>query len=143
MADAAARAVEFVGLPEAQLNLAHAVVYLATAPKSNTVMAGLTRAFDDVANRPAGPVPAPLRSSHPYQRRKMKEGDGYAYPHNDPTGFVAQEYRPPEVAGRVYYRPSPHGSEAEIGRRLRQLWGDEAYDSETWWRFQKFTDPSR
>jgi putative ATPase len=143
VADAAARAVEFVGLPEAQLNLAHAVVYLATAPKSNTVMSGLARAFDDVEHRPAGAVPAPLRSTHPYQRNKMGDGGGYVYPHNDPSGFVAQEYRPPEVAGRVYYRPSPHGAEAEIARRLRALFGDSAYDSEEWWRFEKFRDPSR
>jgi putative ATPase len=143
VADAAARAVEFVGLPEAQLNLAHAVVHLASAPKSNAVMAGLARAFEDVANRPAGAVPGPLRSVHPYQSRKLKEGGGYVYPHNDPSGFVRQEYRPPEVAGRVYYRPSPHGAESDIGARLRQLWGDAAYDSEEWWRFQKFSDPSR
>lgn len=143
VADAAARAVEFVGLPEAQLNLAHAVVYLATAPKSNTVMAALARALDDVSSRPTGAVPAPLRSVHPYQRNKMGEGGGYLYPHNDPSGFVAQEYRPPEVAGRVYYRPSPHGAEAGIGAHLRELWGDEAYDSEEWWRFRKFRDPSR
>jgi putative ATPase len=143
VADAAARAVEFVGLPEAALNLAHAVVYLASAPKSNTVMAALIRANEDVAQRPAGAVPGPLRSVHPYQRNKMKEGGGYVYPHNDPTGFVAQEYRPPEVAGRVYYRPSPHGAEAAAGVRLRQLFGDAAYDSEEWWRFQKFSDPSR
>jgi len=143
VADAAARAVEFVGLPEAQLNLAHAVVYLASAPKSNTVMAALARAFEDVERRPAGAVPAPLRSVHPYQRNKMKEGGGYVYPHNDPSGFVAQEYRPPEVAGRVYYRPSPHGAEAAIGHRLRQLYGDAAYDDEEWWRYEKFTDPAR
>ena len=143
VADAAARAVEFVGLPEAQLNLAHAVLYLATAPKSNTVMAALARASDDVAHRPAGAVPGPLRSVHPYQRNKLKEGGGYVYPHNDPSGFVAQEYRPPETTGRVYYRPSPHGAEAEIEARLRALWGDDAYDSEEWWRFQKFSDPSR
>ena len=143
VADAAARAVEFVGLPEAQLNLAHAVVYLATAPKSNTVTAAINRALDDVAQRPAGPVPGPLRSVHPFQARKMKEGGGYVYPHNDPSGFVTQEYRPAEVAGRVYYRPSPHGAEAAIGQRLRQLWGDAAYDSEEWWRYEKFHDPSR
>jgi putative ATPase len=73
----------------------------------------------------------------------MHEGGGYAYPHNDPSGFVPQEYRPAEVAGRVYYRPSPHGEEAEIGARLRRLWGDARYDGEEWWQFQKFTDPSR
>jgi putative ATPase len=99
VADAAARAVEYVGLPEAGLNLAHAVVYLATAPKSNTTMAGLSRAFDDVRKRQAGAVPGHLRSVHPYQRNKLREGGGYRYPHNDPSGFVAQEYRPPEIAG--------------------------------------------
>jgi putative ATPase len=143
VADAAARAVEFVGLPEAALNLAHAVVYLATAPKSNTVMSALARARGDVEGKPAGAVPAPLKSVHPYQARKMKEGGGYAYPHNDPSGFVRQEHRPPEVAGRVYYRPSPHGQEAAIAERLRRWWGDEPYDAEEWWRFDKFADPSR
>jgi putative ATPase len=150
IADAAARAVEFVGLPEAALNLAHAVVYLASAPKSNAVMAGLARASEDVAKRPTGAVPGPLRSVHPYQRRKMKEGGGYVYPHNDPSGFVAQEYRPPEVAGemgsprrRVYYRPSAHGEEAAIAERLRAWWGDAPYDAENPWEFEKFSDPGR
>ena len=150
VADAAARAVEFVGLPEAQLNLAHAVVYLATAPKSNTVTSALIRASDDVAQRPAGPVPGPLRSVHPQQRRRTGEGSDYVYPHSDPAGFVAQEYRPEGIAGpmgtperRVYYRPSPHGAEAEVGDRLRSWWGDGPYDGEEWWRFEKFHDPSR
>jgi putative ATPase len=150
VADAAARAVEFVGLPEAGLNLAHAVIYLATAPKSNTVMSGLARASADVRHRQAGAVPGPLRSVHPYQRNKLKEGGGYRYPHNDPSGFVRQEYRPPEIAGEagtaerhVYYRPSPHGDEAPIGRRLREWWGDAPYDTQEWWEFEKFRDPDR
>ena len=149
VADAAARAIEFVGLPEAALNLAHAVIYLATAPKSNTTMSALARASDDVRNRQPGSVPPPLRSVHPYQRNKLKEGGGYRYPHNDPTGFVAQEYRPEEIAHpggsgrRVYYRPSPHGEEAAIGSRLRAWWGDEAYDDEEWFEFEKFRDPER
>jgi putative ATPase len=150
VADAAARAVEFVGLPEAGLNLAHAVIYLATAPKSNTAMAALSRAFDDVRWRQAGAVPGPLRSVHPYQRNKMKEGGGYRYPHNDPSGFIAQEYRPPEIAGelgtssrRVYYRPSQHGEEAAVAERLRAWWGDAPYDGEAWWEFEKFRDPDR
>ena len=150
VADAAARAVEFVGLPEAALNLAHAVIYLATAPKSNTAMAALARASDDVRQRQAGAVPGPLRSIHPYQRNKMKEAGGYRYPHNDPSGFIAQEYRPPDIASdaatgkrRVYYRPSPHGKEAQIGERLRSWWGDAPYDGEDWWEFAKFRDPDR
>jgi len=120
VADAAARAVEFVGLPEAQLNLAHAVVHLATAPKSNRVTVALGRAMDDVANRPAGPVPAPLRDAHYRGASTIGHGTGYEYPHDDPRGWVAQEYRPPEVAGRTYYEPSPHGHEEEIGRRMEQ-----------------------
>jgi putative ATPase len=150
VADAAARAVEFVGLPEAALNLAHAVIHLATAPKSNSATAALSRARDDVRNRQAGPVPASLRSIHPYQRNKLKEGGGYQYPHNDPSGFVLEEYRPPEVAGesgtadrRVYYRPSPRGDEAEVEQRLRSWWGDAPYDAEEWWEFEKFRDPER
>jgi putative ATPase len=150
VADAAARAVEFVGLPDAALNLAHAVIHLATAPKSNSTTAALARARDDVRNRQAGSVPAYLRSIHPYQRNKLKEGGGYVYPHNDPSGFVVQEYRPPEIAGetgtadrRVYYRPSPHGDEAEVERRMRSWWGDAPYDTEEWWEFEKFRDPER
>jgi putative ATPase len=150
LADAAARAVEFVGLPEAALNLAHAVVYLATAPKSNTVMAALAKATEDVRSRKQQAVPSYLRSLHPYQRNKLKEGGGYRYPHNDPSGFVAQEYRPPELAGqmgtaerRVYYRPSPHGEEAGIGAWLRKRWGDLPYDAEGWWEFTKFRDSER
>ncbi len=148
VADAAARAVEFVGLPEATLNLAHAVIYLATAPKSNTTMAALARATGDVQGHQPGPVPGPLRSVHPYQRNKMKEGGGYRYPHNDPSGFVEQQYRPAEVSEdggrrRVYYRPSPHGEEREVAHRLREWWGEATYDDEAWFEFQKFRDPSR
>jgi putative ATPase len=150
VADAAARAVEFVGLPEAGLNLAHAVIYLATAPKSNTVMSGLAQASDDVSGRQAGAVPMALRSIHPYQRNKLNEGGGYVYPHNNPSGFVAQEYRPPEIAGpigtaerRIYYRPSEHGDEAAIAERLRNWWGEAPYDGEKAWEFQKFRDPQR
>ena len=129
VADAAARAVEFVGLPEAALNLAHCVVYLATAPKSNRAMIGLARAGDDVRNRQAGPVPVDLRSQHPYQRNKLKEGGRYIYPHDHPDAFVRQGYRPEEFEGRVYYVPTEYGEEAEVGRRLRALWGDDVYDS--------------
>jgi putative ATPase len=143
VADAAARAVEYVGLPEAGLNLAHATIYLATAPKSNTVMAGLARAFGDVKRSQSGKVPADLRSQHPYERNKLQEGGGYRYPHNDPSGFVRQQYRPPEVDGHVYYRPSPHGDEDAVAARLRALFGDERYDDEAWWEFKKFGDPSR
>jgi putative ATPase len=118
IADAAARAVEFVGLPEAQLNLAQAVVHLATAPKSNRVTVAIGRARADVAERPAGEVPMHLRDAHYRGAASLGHGKGYDYPHDRPEGWVAQEYRPPEVAGRTYYEPSPHGHEQEIGERM-------------------------
>jgi putative ATPase len=118
VANAAAHAVEFAGLPEAQLNLAHAVIYLATAPKSGAVKEALGAAFADVRERPAGRVPAPLRQAHPYQRRVTKEGTGYLYPHAHPEGWVAQQHRPDEVEGRRYYRPQGHGEEADLAARL-------------------------
>jgi putative ATPase len=120
VADAAARAVEFVGLPEAQLNLAHAVVYLATAPKSNRVTTALGRARADVRDHPAGAVPAHLRDASYRAARKLGHGVGYEYPHDDPRGWVPQQYRPPQVAGRVYYEPSGHGAEEEIAERMRR-----------------------
>jgi putative ATPase len=118
-ADAAARAVEFVGLPEAQLNLAHAVIHLATAPKSNRVTSALGQAQADVRDKPAGEVPMHLRSAGYYGAKKLGHGIGYEYPHDDPRGWVPQEHRPPEVAGRVYYQPSDHGFEREIAERMR------------------------
>jgi putative ATPase len=118
-ADAAARAVEFVGLPEAQLNLAHAVIHLATAPKSNRVTAALGAAQTDVKEKPAGEVPMHLRSGGYYGAKKLGHGIGYEYPHDDPRGWVPQEHRPPEVAGRVYYTPSDHGFEREVADRMR------------------------
>jgi putative ATPase len=110
--------VEFVGLPEAQLNLAHAVVYLATAPKSNRAVVGLWRAQADVKERPAGAVPAHLRDAHYRSAKKIGHGVGYQYPHDAPGGWSDQEHRPEETAGRSYYEPSPHGEEAD----LRQRW---------------------
>ena len=118
VADAAARAVEFVGLPEAQLNLAQAVVHLATAPKSNRVYQALRTAQADVRERPVGTVPAHLRDASYRAARSIGHGVGYEYPHDDPRGWVPQEYRPPEVAGRVYYEPSEHGAEQEIAERM-------------------------
>jgi len=120
IADAAAHAVEFVGLPEAQLNLAQAVVYLATAPKSNRAYMGLRRAQQDVKDRPAGQVPRHLRDASYYSAKKLGHGEGYDYPHDDPRGWVPQSYRPPEVEGRTYYEPSEHGAEREIAERMKE-----------------------
>ena len=120
VADAAARAVEFVGLPEAQLNLAQAVVHLATAPKSNRVAMGIWNARADVQQGVGGEVPVHLRDAHYQGATKLGHGDGYAYPHDDPRGWVPQEYLPAPVQGKRYYRPSDHGFEAEVARRLTE-----------------------
>ncbi len=119
VATAAANAVEYVGLPEAQLNLAQAVVHLATAPKSNRSALGIWKALEDVRSRPAGPVPAHLRDAHYRGAQRIGHGAGYRYPHDDPRGWVEQDYLPEHLAGTEYYQPSEHGHEAEIGERLR------------------------
>ena len=119
VANAAAHAVEFVGLPEAQLNLAHAVVHLATAPKSNRSYVALSRAQEAARRtRGAGLVPGHLRDAHYKGAAQLGHGKGYVYPHDDPTGSVEQNYRPAEVADDVYYEPSQRGHEAEIAARL-------------------------
>ncbi len=114
IADAAARAVEFVGLPEAQLNLAQAVIHLATAPKSNRVTKAISAALDDARSAGAGEVPAHLRDAHYRAAAGLGHGEGYIYPHDLPEGWAPQSYRPAEVDGHVYYRPSDHGAEATI-----------------------------
>ena len=118
VANAAAHAVEFVGLPEAQLNLAHAVVHLATAPKSNRVTTALGAARAAARRSGTGEVPVHLRDAHYSGAANLGHGDGYAYPHDDPSGWVPQDYRPSEVADLVFYRPTNHGREA----RLREFW---------------------
>ena len=128
VADAAARAVEFVGLPEAQLALAEAVVYLAGAPKSNRVTVALGRAREDVDSGGRADVPVHLRDAHYPGARVLGHGRGYRYPHDDPRGWVEQAYRPPEVAGHVYYEPSSHGAEADMARRLERRHPDEGGD---------------
>jgi putative ATPase len=121
VADSAARAVEFVGLPEAQLNLAQAVVHLATAPKSNRVAQGIWAAAADVAAQPTGQVPPYLRDAHYRSAAKIGHGQGYRYPHDDPRGWVEQRYLPEHLEGRRYYEPSEHGAEprraADLQRR--------------------------
>jgi putative ATPase len=123
VAVAAAQAVEHVGLPEAQLNLAQAVVHLAAAPKSNRSALGIWAAREDVRNGRLGEVPAPLRGSGYKGAASVGHGVGYVYPHDDPRGWVAQQHLPAELADRRYYEPSEHGAEAEAAQRLRERHG--------------------
>jgi putative ATPase len=125
VATAAAQAVEFVGLPEAQLNLAQAVVHLATAPKSNRAALGLWRAQEDVRKGAGGDVPAHLRDAHYRSAHSLGHGVGYDYPHDDPRGWVHQQYLPDGARGATYYEPSRHGYEQEIAERMERLAADD------------------
>jgi putative ATPase len=120
VAVAAAHALEHVGLPEAQLNLAQATVHLATAPKSNRSALGIWQARADVQAGMGGEVPAHLRDASYRGARSLGHGAGYEYPHDDPRGWLPQQYRPNDVAERRYYEPSEHGFEQEVGKRMEE-----------------------
>ncbi len=118
---AAAQTVQLIGMPEAQLTLAHATVHLATAPKSNAVTTALGAAMADIKAGKAGMVPAHLRDGHYSGAAALGNAQGYLYAHDQPGGVAAQQYPPDELVGVDYYRPTPHGVEREIGGRLEKL----------------------
>lgn len=121
LAVAAAQTVQLIGMPEAQLTLAHATVHLATAPKSNAVTTALGAAMGDIKAGKAGLVPAHLRDGHYSGAAALGNAQGYKYSHDDPDGVVAQQYPPDELVGVDYYRPTGRGGEREIGGRLERL----------------------
>jgi putative ATPase len=118
---AAAHAVEFVGLPEARINLAQAVIHLALAPKSNAVIKAIGAADADVKAGLAGPVPTHLRDAHYPGAGKIGHGGGYKYPHDFEGGIVRQDYAPEGLTGRRYYQPSQHGTEARYAERAERI----------------------
>jgi putative ATPase len=107
VAAAAAQAVEVVGMPEAQLTLAHAAVYLALAPKSNAVLRAIGKALADVEREGQGRVPPHLRDAHYPGARALGHGAGYKYPHDFPGGRVDQACMPEGFEGRRYWEPEP------------------------------------
>ncbi|MEW6202945.1 MAG: replication-associated recombination protein A [bacterium] len=113
------QAVEFVGMPEAQIPLAFCCVYLASCPKSNKAYLALKKAAEDVRTKPLEPVPLHLRNYDFTKEKSIK--DKYLYPHDFPGHFVEQEYFPPSLAGTVYYYPSDQGNETKILQRLNAL----------------------
>ncbi|BCJ67859.1 replication-associated recombination protein A [Polymorphospora rubra] len=121
VATAAAHAVEYVGLPEAQLNLAQAVIHMATAPKSNSATMAVAAAIGDVRAGRGGAVPRALRDAHYAGSKGLGHGIGYRYPHDDQRGVVTQQYAPDELAGVDYYRPTEHGAERAVAARLPVL----------------------
>src|SRR5271157_690440 len=118
---AAAQTVQLIGMPEAQLTLAHATIHLASAPKSNAVITAISAAMNDIKAGKAGLVPPHLRDGHYFGAAALGNAQGYVYSHDDPDGVVAQQYPPDQLVGVDYYRPSDHGAAREIGPRVERL----------------------
>jgi putative ATPase len=120
LAAAAVQISEFVGLPEAQLHLAQAALYVACAPKSNACAKAIWQSVSEVESQPTISVPDHLKDSHYAGAKKMGYGRDYKYPHNFKGGFVPQEYLPKELKKR-YYIPTQQGYEKNIGQYLQKL----------------------
>ncbi|OQB22138.1 MAG: Replication-associated recombination protein A [Firmicutes bacterium ADurb.Bin182] len=110
----AAHALEFIGMPEARLPITQAIIFLCESPKSNSVVAAMTAAFEDAEKIPEEPVPIHLRDTSYSGSSMLGHGKGYKYPHDYPGHWVEQDYMPPSVNGRKYYIPGKLGSEAKI-----------------------------
>jgi putative ATPase len=118
---AAAQTVALIGMPEAQLTLAHATIHLATAPKSNAVTTALAAAMGDIRAGKAGMVPPHLRDGHYSGAAALGNAQGYKYSHDAPDGVVPQQYPPDELVDVDYYRPTGRGGEREMAGRLDRL----------------------
>lgn len=118
---AAAQAVALIGMPEARIILAEAVVHVATAPKSNAAYAGINRALEDVRAGRLGTVPPHLRDAHYAGAQGLGHGRGYVYAHDEPHAVASQQYLPDELVGTRYYEPSDRGYERSVGERLARV----------------------
>lgn len=118
----AAEAVEKLGWPEARIPLSQAVIYVATAPKSNSAITTIDKAINDIEkDGKSFPVPVHLKDSHYRDASKYGFGKGYKYPHQFLGHYVEQNYLPDELKGRIYYEPDGQGKEAEIKERLEKI----------------------
>ncbi len=131
VAVSAAQAVERIGMPEAQIILSQAVLYVATAPKSNSACNAVFEAMDAVKNQRSMPVPVHLQDSHYGGSAKLGHGIGYKYAHNYPNHYVKQQYLPDGMEGQVFYHPSENGYESKIGEHMRFLRESVRDDSES------------
>ena len=121
VADAAARAVDRVGLPECALNLSQCAAYLALAPKSNAATMAISAARAEVRDHGAKPPPDYLRDAHYPGAEKLGRGQGYRYPHDEPGGVADQPLAPEGLQDRRFYEPTDRGFEAELRRRIEAL----------------------
>ncbi|MGO4887391.1 AAA family ATPase [Anaerobacillus sp. MEB173] len=118
IAQAAAYAVDLIGMPEARLPLAEAALYLATAPKSNAVITGIDEALATVKKEKSGQVPLHLRDAHYKGAKELGHGIDYKYPHNYENGYVPQQYLPDHLTKKTFYNPTTYGYEKTIQKRL-------------------------
>ncbi len=130
LAQSCADTVKFVGMPEARINLAQTVCYLASSPKSNSSYKAIKMAMEDVRNNPDRPVPLHLRNAVTGLMKAHDYGKGYQYAHEYDGHFTKQQHLPDGLENRVYYRPSDQGSEKIIGERLKLWWGDRYNNSD-------------
>ncbi|WBT07790.1 replication-associated recombination protein A [Corynebacterium sp. SCR221107] len=124
VAVAAAESAQLIGMPEARIPLAEAAIYLALAPKSNSVIMAIDAALQDVRQGKTPPVPPHLRDGHYQGAKDLGNAVGYVYPHDDLRGVVTQRYIPEGLEQAVYYQPSEHGGEKRISEfigRLRRI----------------------
>lgn len=118
---AAAQAVQLIGMPEARLNLAQAVIALAVAPKSNAVIKAINAASADVNAGKTGPVPPHLRDAHYAGAAKVGHGKSYRYSHDEPFGVAEQQYPPDDLVDAEYYQPTELGAEAAVKKRWERI----------------------
>ncbi|SHI54513.1 Recombination protein MgsA [Malonomonas rubra DSM 5091] len=121
MALAVQQAVHFIGLPEARINLAQGVTYLATAPKSNASYQGINQAQAEVRQSGALPVPKHIRNAPTKLMKELDYGKGYKYAHNHEGGVADQQHLPDQLAGRTFYQPTDRGYEKTISERMAYL----------------------
>lgn len=121
VAVAAADAAQHLGLPEARIPLAQAVLYIATAPKSNAAYVAIDNALSDVKNKNCGQVPRHLRDAHYHGAKELGHGVEYLYPHNYENNHVAQQYLPDPLNNTTYYKPTHNGKEREISSQIAYM----------------------
>ncbi|MFC7790308.1 replication-associated recombination protein A [Microbacterium sp. MAHUQ-60] len=121
IANAAADAVAFIGMPEGRIPLAEATIYLATTAKSNAAYTAINQAVADVRAGGFGRVPIHLRDAHYAGAKRLGHGKGYRYPHDSDAGILPQQYLPDELDGRRYYEPKPLGAERDVAARLERI----------------------
>ena len=128
VATSAAQAVERIGMPEAQIILAQAVTYVASAPKSNSAVNAISEAMETVKNTMTAPVPSHLQDAHYKSSSKLGHGIGYKYAHDYPNHYVEQQYLPDGLTGRKFYRPSENGYEKQIREYFHKIKGEYSHE---------------